>query len=60
MGLANKTTTTPGILGIGLRENEGPARNRKLPAYNNLVDTMVAQDVIKTQAFSLWLDDAGM
>jgi len=57
MGLAHTTSTNPGIMGVGFRDNEASvASNFEFP---NLVDTMVNQSVINSQAYSLWLDDIG-
>lgn len=53
MGLAGNTTSSEGIMGIAFRTGEGGGTVQ----YPNLVDTMVNQSIIATQAYSLWLDD---
>lgn len=58
MGLAHTTSTNPGIMGVGFRDNEASA-GRSNFEFPNLVDTMVNQSVINSQAYSLWLDDIG-
>jgi hypothetical protein len=62
MGLAKKTGISRGIMGLGLRE--GQASNTIQPVdnrftYPSLVETMVGQEIISTQAYSLWLNDIG-
>jgi hypothetical protein len=46
-----------GIMGIGFDADESlpPGVN----TYPNIIDDMVAQDLINTRAYSLWLDDLG-
>jgi len=53
MGLALDTSLEKGILGIAFDTMEAGAT----VSYPNLVDTMVNQSIIATQAYSLWLDD---
>jgi hypothetical protein len=55
MGLAGNTTSSEGIMGIAFDTAEGGG----LAQYPNLVDTMVNESIIATQAYSLWLDDRG-
>jgi hypothetical protein len=50
MGLADNTTSSEGIMGIAFDTAEGGGRVQ----YPNLVDTMVNQSIIATQAYSLW------
>lgn len=52
MGLANKTATGTGVLGIGFRANEATASE-----YPNLIDQMLNQSLIPTRAYSLYLND---
>lgn len=54
MGIATNTSIDKGIMGISFDNNEGNGQQ-----YPNLVDTMVNQSIIATQAYSLWLDDRG-
>jgi hypothetical protein len=56
MGLALNTTDNIGIMGIGFVASEG---NGEATPYPNLVDTLVSQNMISTQAYSVWLDDVG-
>jgi len=53
MGIALNTSIDKGIMGIAF--DNGEAGGTIL--YPNLVDTMVNESVIATQAYSLWLDD---
>jgi hypothetical protein len=57
--LARNVSTSPGLIGLGFKANEAGVSIQTIPEHPNLVDTMVEQGVIKTQAYSLWLDDAG-
>jgi hypothetical protein len=52
LGIATNTSIDKGIMGISFNNNEGNGNQ-----YPNLVDTMVNQSIIATQAYSLWLDD---
>ena len=52
MGLAKKTITGTGVLGIGFTANEAAADE-----YPNLVDQMVDQGLIPSRAYSLYLND---
>lgn len=52
MGLANKTATGTGVLGIGFTANEATASE-----YPNLIDQMLNQSLIPTRAYSLYLND---
>lgn len=55
MGIALNTSIPKGIMGIAFDNGEAGGTVQ----YPNLVDTMVNQSVIATQAYSLWLDDYG-
>jgi hypothetical protein len=55
MGLATNGTSIQGVLGIAFDTAEGNADGKF--KYPNLVDTMVNESIIATQAYSLWLDD---
>jgi len=55
MGLAANSSIPNGIMGIAFDTAEGGGTVQ----YPNLVDTMVNQSIIATQAYSLWLDDRG-
>ncbi|KAH9888649.1 aspartic peptidase domain-containing protein [Xylariomycetidae sp. FL2044] len=52
MGLAENTTINSGLLGIGFAANV--AANQ---AYPNIIDLLVDQNLIDSQAYSLYLDD---
>jgi hypothetical protein len=55
MGLALNSSLGIGIMGISFDTEEAGGAVQ----YPNLVDTMVSQSIIATQAYSLWLDDRG-
>lgn len=55
MGLALNSSIPQGIMGIAFDTAEGGG----LVQYPNLVDMMVNEKIIATQAYSLWLDDRG-
>ena len=55
MGLALNTSIDKGIMGIAFDTMEAGGTVQ----YPNLVDSMVNQSIISTQAYSLWLDDRG-
>ena len=58
MGLANKTTLTRGVLGIGYAGAEASnTLDGKGFTYPNLVQAMVNDSIIKSPAYSLWLND---
>jgi hypothetical protein len=46
-----------GIMGIGFDADESLAPGAN--TYPNIIDDMVAQDIINTRTYSLWLDDLG-
>ncbi|KAI0423566.1 aspartic peptidase domain-containing protein [Xylaria sp. FL1042] len=52
VGLAENSTINSGLLGIGFNTNVAA-----LDTYRNIVDLFVDQDLIDTQAYSLYLDD---
>ncbi|KAI2632763.1 aspartic peptidase domain-containing protein [Xylaria nigripes] len=52
VGLAESSTINSGLLGIGFDTNVAA---RKI--YRNIVDLLVDQDLIQTQAYSLYLND---
>ncbi|KAF2970886.1 hypothetical protein GQX73_g2636 [Xylaria multiplex] len=52
VGLAENSTINSGLLGIGFNTNVAAAE-----PYPNIVDLFVEQDLIDTQAYSLYLDD---
>jgi len=58
MGLAHNATLITGLLGIGYDVNEASnALTTGNFVYPSIIDTMVAQGVINTKAYSLYLDD---
>lgn len=58
MGLAIDTTIGTGILGIGYPSDEAICKPSGCPGqYPTMVQNMVSQKLINTQAYSLWLDD---
>lgn len=58
MGIAHEATLTTGLLGIGYDINEA-SDSLKSGAfvYPSIIDTMVAQNLTSTKAYSLYLDD---
>jgi hypothetical protein len=58
MGLASTTTIPYGLIGISYSSNEANVETGNGTTYPNLVDALVSQGAITTQAYSLWLDDA--
>lgn len=58
MGIAHQATLTTGLLGIGYDVNEASnALKTGSFIYPSIIDTMVAQSLISTKAYSLYLDD---
>lgn len=57
MGLAHKATLPTGLLGIGYDVNEASDGLTDSFVYPSIIDTMVAQNLIATKAYSLYLDD---
>jgi hypothetical protein len=59
-GIGLEATSTEGILGIGFPQNEVQVQRLGKAPYSGLTDLMVEQKLIKSRAFSLWLNDLGM
>jgi hypothetical protein len=59
MGLGLSTTIPYGLVGIAYADSEANVDTGNGTQYPNLVDAMVNQGIIATQAYSLWLDDMG-
>lgn len=57
MGLATVTTIPYGLIGIAYSNSVANVFTGNGSAYPNLVDSLVNQGIIPTQAYSLWLDD---
>lgn len=57
MGLALSTTIGTGIMGIGYNSSEANIGSGNGTTYANLPFAMVDQGIIKTEAYSLWLND---
>lgn len=58
-GVGLDTTSTDGIMGIGFDLNEVQVQRLGKEPYRNLVDLMVDQKLIRSRAYSLWLNDLG-
>jgi len=56
-GVGLDTTSTDGIMGIGFDLNEVQVQRLGKEPYRNLVDLMVDQKLIRSRAYSLWLND---
>ncbi|KAK3295587.1 aspartic peptidase domain-containing protein [Chaetomium fimeti] len=56
-GIGYSSTNGQGILGIGYPLNEVQVGRAGLPPYNNLPAQLVADGVIQSNAYSLWLND---
>lgn len=56
-GIGYASTSTDGILGIGYTADESQVNAANLKAYPNLPQAMANAGLIKTNAYSLWLDD---
>ena len=56
-GIGYTSTSTEGILGIGYTINEVQVGRAGESAYNNLPAQMVADGLIQSNAYSLWLND---
>ncbi|KAI0147552.1 aspartic peptidase domain-containing protein [Xylariaceae sp. FL1272] len=52
MGLAAQSTINSGLIGVGFDTNVAAER-----VYSNLIDEFMAQDVIATKSYSLYLND---
>jgi hypothetical protein len=59
MGLALDTSIGTGIMGIGYNSSEANVGTGNGTVYANLPNAMVDQGLIKTEAYSLWLNDLG-
>jgi hypothetical protein len=57
MGLANDTTGSIGVIGIGYGLDEASVTSITSVPYPNLIDEMVSQGLIETKAYSLYLDN---
>ena len=56
-GIGYKSSSQEGILGIGYQINEVQVGRAGKAAYNNLPAQMVADGLIQSNAYSLWLND---
>lgn len=56
-GIGYVSTNTQGILGIGYPINEVQVGRAGMRPYNNLPAQMVAEGLIQSKAYSLWLND---
>ncbi|AEO68924.1 uncharacterized protein THITE_2155501 [Thermothielavioides terrestris NRRL 8126] len=56
-GVGYQSTNAQGIMGIGYPLNEVQVGRAGLRAYNNLPAQLVADGVIQSKAYSLWLND---
>ncbi|KAK4148726.1 putative aspartic-type endopeptidase opsB [Chaetomidium leptoderma] len=56
-GVGYSSTNAQGILGIGYPLNEVQVGRARLRPYNNLPAQLVADGVIQSNAYSLWLND---
>jgi len=61
MGLGRTTDIPFGLVGVGYASNEAIVSNSQSlsSAYPNLPVAMVQEGLIKTNAYSLWLNDLG-
>lgn len=57
MGLATDTSISIGIMGIGYNSSEANIQTGDGTTYPNLPNALVSGGMIKTNAYSLWLDD---
>jgi len=58
-GVGYSSTSAQGILGIGYEINEVQVGRAQKPAYRNLPSQMVADGLIQSASYSLWLNDLG-
>ena len=56
-GIGYASTSADGILGIGYTADESQVNTANLKAYANLPQAMANAGLIKSNAYSLWLDD---
>ncbi|KAF4630208.1 hypothetical protein G7Y89_g7941 [Cudoniella acicularis] len=58
MGLASgQTNVNLGVMGIGYDTNEAILKDQGKSKYPNIIDELVSQGLINTEAYSLYLDD---
>ncbi|KAI5803252.1 aspartic peptidase domain-containing protein [Geopyxis carbonaria] len=55
-GIGLDSTSTEGIMGIGLPQNQVQVQRLGREPYRGLTDLMVEQNLIKSRAYSLWLN----
>ena len=62
MGLGSDTDIPYGLVGVGYKTDEAIVSDEEslAAAYDNLPIVMVKEGLIKTNAYSLWLNDLGM
>lgn len=58
-GIGLESTSSEGIMGIGMAENEVQVQRLGKKPYKTLVELMVEQGIIKSKAYSLYLNDLG-
>lgn len=58
-GIGLESTSSEGIMGIGMAENEVQVQRLGKKPYKTLVELMVEQGLIKSKAYSLYLNDLG-
>ncbi|ERF70112.1 hypothetical protein EPUS_00299 [Endocarpon pusillum Z07020] len=58
-GVGTRSSSTEGVLGIGYAINEVQVRRGHGSPYHNLPQRMVDEGFIKSNAYSLWLNDLG-
>ncbi|TGZ81081.1 acid protease [Ascodesmis nigricans] len=56
-GIGLESTSSEGIMGIGMAANEVQVQRLGKAPYKTLVELMVEQGIIKTKAYSLYLND---
>ena len=56
-GIGYKSTSADGILGIGYAADEAQVNAAHQKSYANLPQALVSAGLIKSNAYSLWLDD---
>ena len=57
LGFATSSSTVPGIMGVGYAANEAIVATQQ--PYPNIINELMTQGYISTQAYSLWLNDLG-
>lgn len=60
IGVAKMSNLSYGIMGVGFELDQASVIPGGMGRYPNLVNEMVSQGLIRSKAFSLWLDDLGM